>query len=63
MSQEEKKKPTVPSVNTPNDALEPDVSLSYTTPPTTWKKHVLMGKESDPSEPEEDFKSFGIKRT
>jgi hypothetical protein len=63
MSQEEEKKPTVPSVNTLNDLFDPDVSLSYTAPPATWKKHVLMGKECEPSKPEEYLKSFAVKRT
>ena len=63
MSQEEKKKPTVPSVNTLNDPFDRDVSLGYTTPPATWKKHVFMGKEFDLSKPEECLKSFAIKRT
>ncbi len=38
-------------------------SKGYKAPSTTYKKHVIMGKEFDPSKPEEYLKSFAIKRT
>jgi nitrate/nitrite transport system substrate-binding protein len=32
-------------------------------PPTTYKKHVILGKEFDPEKPEEYLGSFAIKKT
>jgi len=35
----------------------------YNAPTDTYAKHMIMGKEFDPSKPEEYLKSFAIKRT
>ncbi len=37
--------------------------LGYTPPTTTYKKHYIMGKEFDPSKPNEYIDSFAIKAT
>jgi nitrate/nitrite transport system substrate-binding protein len=37
--------------------------MGMTPPETTYKKHMIMGKEFDPDKPEEYVESFAIKRT
>lgn len=37
-------------------------SQGYEAPTTTYKKHIIMGKEFDPAKPEEYLNSFAIKR-
>jgi nitrate/nitrite transport system substrate-binding protein len=36
--------------------------LGYKPPKTTYKKHVIMGKEFDPAKPAEYIKSFKIRK-
>lgn len=42
-----------------SDVME---ELGYTTPGSTYKKHMIMGKEFDSARPEEYLKSFAISR-
>ena len=37
--------------------------LGYPVPPTTYEKHVIMGKVFDPEKPEEYLKTFSISRS
>jgi nitrate/nitrite transport system substrate-binding protein len=45
------------------DARQVMASIGQTAPTQTYGKHMVMGKEFDPSKPEEYIASFAIKRT